>query len=396
MKLLLILILAICGCEQKELKEVIKDQKKQELSKRYSVTLVDPPIIFNDVVLMNGQMDQWPSLFVQKKNGDIYIDDNVNDVPERKLKLGLGPSFKFHKLDNTQDENKEWFDKGSIRVLYEDNYVKAELNPLMTKDFSSSLSIKYPKDIIDCNITQKEGLSCQVDCTGIRKPNCPVKKVWHDEKNSIIEVNTNSYPGIYAITKNGTLIHFEREFSRISETQIINKNIKFRKNSDERYFLNAYSDDICMQSDDLDIYCSNEFYESFNSVKPNLEKVIHLDFKVEQVSFSAFHYCFLSDSGEVFCMGDNSCGQITGRHDQERIFKKPEKIDFLQDLAKKIFVYQGGTCALLVNGNVQCFGLGASVIRSRLLPEEKYWYSYSWLHGFRPWQICGGGAENGV
>lgn len=130
---------------------------------------------------------------------------------------------------------------------------------------------------------------------------------------------------------------------------------------------------------------------------PGLEELrVQPNFRADEIAFSSRHTCILSDLGEVWCMGDNSCGQITGRHDGIQHTKDLLKADFLAGPTKQLFAYPGGTCALLIDGGLQCFGLGASVLRKRLRPDEDYIRSYSWVHGFRPENICLGGAENGV
>lgn len=127
-----------------------------------------------------------------------------------------------------------------------------------------------------------------------------------------------------------------------------------------------------------------------------LSKVETPSFDVVEVAFGGRHFCFLSTEGEVWCKGDNACGQITGRHDGKQNIDKLEKIDFLKNKAHQIFAHAAGTCALLIDGTVQCWGLGASVIRTRILPDSVYKRSLSWVHGFRPWRVCEGGALNGL
>ena len=392
MKLIILLFLFFNACKQEIIQEtIIEESKKIVSNKRYEVKILEPPIIFSDVSAMSGQAGQWPLLFIQQNNGDINADNNLYDRPERLLRLGLGLSLQFHKLN--ENEDKEWFEAGSLKILYDGNLLKVEHNPIIQENFVSSFDFKYYKEFLNCNISNKEGLSCIVDCTGSVSNKCLKKYIWSNQQNPIVEINITSNPGVYAMTKNGTLIFSTRQRAEISDTIALHPNIKFIKNSDGRYFINHGSNAACMQSENLDIYCS-DLYNSESS--PSLTKVINLDFKAERTAFSGGHFCFLSGNGDVFCIGDNTCGQITGRHDQELIFKKPKKIEFLNYPAKEVFVYSGGTCVLLTSNQVQCFGLGASVIRKRLFPDEKYRRSFSWLNGFRPEDVCKGGAEDGV
>lgn len=193
------------------------------------------------------------------------------------------------------------------------------------------------------------------------------------------------------MTNSGKLLNIGRERQKIAPIKVIDEHEKFIKNNKGRCFINANSNSACLQSKELDIHC-----EIFDT-RAGLERLkVKPNFRTEEVAFSNRHTCLLSDTGDVWCNGDNSCGQITGRHDGVQRFEELHKVDFLLGPAKQLFAYPGGTCALLKDGRVQCFGLGASVIRKRLLPDEIYSHSFAWYRGFRPENICLGGAESGI
>ncbi|HXW60879.1 MAG TPA: RCC1 domain-containing protein, partial [Myxococcota bacterium] len=336
---------------------------------------------------------QWPSMLLLSKTGEIHKDDNygvIDDYTMRESRLGLGPSFIFNRLVDSQEIAKTKIRKGSIKVIYnndqlsEDSYYQAKNN------FSDSLNISHSRDIFSCELSQRNGLQCTVKCSPETADECQTITSWHDVQDPIVEIHNTSYPGLYAMTKKGKLLHITRQKQEVSKAEVLHEDIKFRSNKSGRFFINSNSDSACIQSEELDIYC--DIHDS----TPRLGKLKYRpEFFVEEVSFTTRHNCLLSDKGEVWCNGDNSCGQITGRHDDIQHFKSLQKVEVLAP-AKQIFTYAGGTCALLNDGRLQCFGLGASVLRKRLLNEDKYSRSFAWHHGFRPHKICAGGAENGI
>ncbi len=411
MRYLFILILFLSGCESdKSLVEITKQQlftphkvsikDPPKITKRYQLTQLDPPIFLEKAMAIANNPSEYPSIFILQENGDIYSGEDIYNLAERDKKVGLGPSFEFRQLAGDKNKNQEWFKQGSIRIFYANNAVKSEQNYALKEEYSPRVNFYCYNESLECNVSVQEGLLCRVQCNKDSHHDCPMKSIWSVREDPAVEINFSSKTGVYGITQNGRLFHFRRDGAKVSEALEINSNLKFRKNLKGNYFLNVNRDALCMQSDELDIYCAepSPLHRGTRPtpLKPTLEKIVHLDFKVEQIAFSALHQCFLLETGDVYCIGENGCGQITGRHDQEKKFEKPKKVDFLQHPAKAISVYPGGTCVILVNGQVQCFGLGASVIRKRLLPDEEYRHIFSISDGFQAWEFCMGGAENGI
>ncbi len=389
------LLVFLSGCNEEENKSNSLPRKFHYQGSRYEVTTKEPPIVFENAAAIVSISQQYPSIVVLDRKGDIYKSDQVEEEDQK----GLGPSFFF--AEDYKKRNDHWFQRGSIKFSYKNNLVNGETH-FTTKDvFAESVSF-LGEDITTCDLSSLEGLICRSECVSLSIKECPLKTIWRDASNPIVEVNTTSHPGNYAITQNGTLFHFMREGREISDANIIHQDIKFRKNQQGRYFINTLSDGACLQSEDFAVYCSKVFLDKTGQYGlttkewPKLAKVVQLNFAVEQATFSGRHYCFLSETGDVYCMGDNRCGQITGRHDEIPEFNEPKKLDFLKYPATGISVYPGGSCVVLANGQVQCLGLGASVLRKRRWPDDAYRRSFSWLHGFRPYDICRGGAENGV
>lgn len=73
-----------------------------------------------------------------------------------------------------------------------------------------------------------------------------------------------------------------------------------------------------------------------------------------QVSAS-FHTCTRTASGDAFCWGGNQAGQLGDGTGVDHPLV-PTKVDGLKDKAAKVVTSKASTCALLVNGEVQCWG----------------------------------------
>lgn len=403
MKTLLLAILLMASCINTL---PVEKSRKSENRMRYSVSLRDPPIVTEGAIAIAGNPDQWPELIYLSKNGEIYEGDHLRAFSEDSLGkrnrwLGLGPTFLFNKVDEKEAENQSWFTKGSMILSYQNGLVARDYNDLFKESPSDAIEIDDLRDLMTCRLSAKSRLSCYVPDSNNDNAKTHEKILWQDEKNPIVELTTNSYPGVYFFSEDGSLWHFERELSRVGDIAQVNPGMRFLKNRRGRHFIQATHNDLCVQRDNLAIYCSehNELgalVAPGDNGGPELKKILDFDFKVDEVAYSGHHACFLTENSDVFCKGTNFCGQITGRHDQERYFATPKKIDVLVGKAVQLFTYAGGTCALLDDGRVQCLGLGASVMRKKVLPINEYAYSFSWVRGFRPNNICVGGAEYGL
>lgn len=364
---------------------------------RYQVRLVEPPIVFEGASAMMGSDGNWPFIAVLTTNNTVYADLNayhtINDGGAQP-KMGLGPTFKFKALPEKNDLSP--LRKCSVKVhaqenqLLEDRYYGV---PAQARDY-----VPIDKDCIDCNLSVSEGLKCRVKCWN--DEGGTFKTVWHSS-DPIVEMSRLTYSGLYAVTKSGQLLFIERDKKDALLPKVLHENLTFLPNRQGRFFVNASSIYACMKTDHREIYCAgikpgSHAYGLTNHNHPMLSKIEMTSFDVEEVAFGGRHFCLLSEDGDVWCKGENGCGQITGRHDGRQTIDKLERVDFLKNKAQQLFAHAGGTCALLIDGKVQCWGLGASVVRTRLLSDSVYNRSLSWLHGFRPWRICEGGAENGL
>lgn len=75
---------------------------------------------------------------------------------------------------------------------------------------------------------------------------------------------------------------------------------------------------------------------------------------VTSVSASAAHSCALTTSGEVYCWGQNSQGQLGNGTTSDR--SQPVQVVDLAAPAVSIIAGPTYTCALLVNGKLECWG----------------------------------------
>ncbi|AKV00461.1 regulator of chromosome condensation RCC1 [Labilithrix luteola] len=73
-----------------------------------------------------------------------------------------------------------------------------------------------------------------------------------------------------------------------------------------------------------------------------------------QVSAS-FHSCARTTSGSAFCWGGNQAGQLGDGTGVDHPLL-PTKVEGLKDKVAKVVASKASTCALLVNGEVQCWG----------------------------------------
>lgn len=315
-------------------------------------------------------------------------------------KMGLGLTFKFKVLPKKND-NPVLFEKSSVHVyaqqqkLIEDRYYGLSDQ---VRD-----SVEIDNGGINCNLSVESGLKCRVPSSSGNDAR-PFKTMWSSSDDPIIEMTHLAYNGLYALTKSGQLLFIAQWKGEVVPPKRLHEDLKFLPNRNGRYFINARSMKACLKTDEREIYCAeasalehdSQIYGLINHNQPLLSRIEKSTFDVDEVAFGGRHFCFLSSEGEVWCKGDNGCGQITGRHDGKQVFDKLERIDFLKNKAQQVFAHAGGTCALLIDGSVQCWGLGASVIRTRILPDASYHHSFSWAHGFRPWRVCEGGAEKGI
>lgn len=391
--LLLVFFISSCGLDNSKIDIFLKQREK----KRYNVYFIKPPIVFSDAMAIDFNGGSPPILWISDNKKKLFESGPVNESKYYDFP-GLGLDQEIFESKKSIDEyiNKSsmiWEQDGDNLVI--DYYYE---NPLEKKT-TAFLHHLYT----DCRYQIADGFSCR---RGEDRPRPPGKwfTIWHDLKDPVVEMSTGSYYGIYAITKGGKLIAVEKEDFGEVIYAFLHDDLKFIKNSENRYFINAPSNYLCMQTADKTVYCSEQNvleygsgqYGVVNNKYPMLAKVATLDFFVKEVAFGGRHFCFLAENRDVWCQGDNGCGQITGRHDEEQIIKKPRKINFLDNKVRSITAHAAGNCALLVDGRVQCWGLGASVIREKLLEDKAYSKSFSWFHGYRPWQICLGGAENGI
>src|SRR5690606_19790883 len=127
------------------------------------------------------------------------------------------------------------------------------------------------------------------------------------------------YDGLYAMTMSGKLLHITTNESGVAPPKVLHGNIKFLPNRHGRYFINTASHNACMKTDKREIYCEEisalqpgpKIGELTNFNQPLLSIVETSPFDVDEVAFGGRHFCFLSTDGEVWCKGDNGCGQIT-------------------------------------------------------------------------------------
>jgi len=68
------------------------------------------------------------------------------------------------------------------------------------------------------------------------------------------------------------------------------------------------------------------------------------------------HTCALSEAGSVYCWGSNEFGQL-GVDTEEEIMPTPVVVDALGEWVQAITAKGGHTCALITNGEVQCWGV---------------------------------------
>jgi|GEM_PF-4328231 len=375
-------------------------------TQRYQVLAVEPPMVFHGVMALKGNDGNWPYIMMQTVNDTYYTDINASYssddgiTNDRTKLMGLGLSLKFYTdLKDNQDLRLE---KSSVTLrvegnrLFEDRYYGVYEKEVTTVKMLDG-------NCLECHFTVNEGLKCRINCY-LNEPG-EFKTVWHDRENPIVELTHLLHDGIYAMTKSGQLLHINRYRDQKGlQPKRLHNDITFVRNTQGRYFINAPSNLTCMKTKERDIYCAeksalangSKIYGLTSQTQPLLAKVDQPSFDVEEVAFGGRHYCFLAANGDVWCKGDNSCGQITGRHDKKQFIEKLERVEILDNKAKQLFAHASGTCALLIDGRVQCFGLGASVKRTRILDDEAYRSSFSWVEGFRPWRVCEGGAEYGL
>lgn len=89
------------------------------------------------------------------------------------------------------------------------------------------------------------------------------------------------------------------------------------------------------------------------------------------VAAGSTHTCALRNDGVVLCWGDNMWGQLGDGTTDTRYAAGP--VAGLAAAALGVAVSNNGTCALLANGAVQCFGgqvLGIGALDERVLPVE--------------------------
>lgn len=400
--ILLAVIATLCSCSVEHKRENFDEEtheKKHVIGpkqriKRYEITVKDPPVIMDGINVMKGSSTQWPNIDLIGYDGTTYLDDNARaymarDYETKERRLGKGPSFIFNKVKRSAVCPMS---KSSFKITYKKDQVMVDSDYCSQGNFAKEQEIVHLTYGFKCLISVEKGLECEVECFS---GDCSKVIAYHDAKDPIIEVTRNSYPGMYAITQKGKLLHIFRERSKMQKAVRLHDEVKFLPNSDGRYFINGNADEICMQDDKYNIYC-RDITGVDNASAPSLQKIEQAHFLTEEISFSGRHHCLISAKREVWCAGDNSCGQITGKHNEEQLHKELKKVDFLLGPAKQIFAYPGGTCTLLKDGQLQCFGLGASVLRERILPDDKYDPSFSWFDGFRPYMICAGGAERGL
>ncbi len=393
-----------CASDSKLHQENIRGT--HDLVPRYAVQSVEPPIVFEGAIAFSGSDGNWPFIQMQTRDNLLYTDNNashnltVSVDGEAPKKMGLGISQGFHA--ERLEGNVPWLEKGSLTWNIVGTHLKENRYYSAPDNITEKILIRN-KDILECFISLSQGLQCRVHYDNSNTKN-PLTTVWNNEEDPVIEITNRSYPGMYAVTKSARLLYFKRFKTKIVALKILHSDLSFVPNSQGRYFINSPSNDVCMKTDKGKIYCSEDSAlspgpktsEHKNPVHPMLLEIAHPSFEVEEVAFGGRHFCFLSSEGELWCKGDNGCGQVTGRHDGKQIVDDFLKINFLANKVKQVFAHASGTCALLIDERVQCYGLGASVIRKRIQNDRFYIDSFSWGNGFRPRQVCMGGAEYGI
>ena len=332
MKLLMLVIILMASCTKTP---PSGKSEKSERPQRYEVSLRDPPMVAIDAVAIAGNHAQWPSLVYLRKNGEIFKDDHIRAFKEdsrekREQSLGLGPSFIFNKADEKEEKSQHWFTKQSMQLTYQSGQIMRDYNDLAKKGPSDTVAIDDIRDLMECRLSATSEFACYVPDSNNDNAKTPEKILWQDEQNPIVEISTTSYPGVYFFSQDGSLWYFNRERTEVSDLARANAGMRFLKNHHGRYFIQSRRNEVCLQRDNLAIYCyeHNElgsFVGDGSEGGPDLKKIIDLDFKVDEVAYSGHHACFLAESGELFCKGSNTCGQITGRHDQEQNLPSQKK-----------------------------------------------------------------------
>ncbi len=123
----------------------------------------------------------------------------------------------------------------------------------------------------------------------------------------------------------------------------------------------------CALLENGEVYCwgrnrygqlGNQLYNGtiIDSYKPL--KVDGLPSKATSIQAGYFHTCALLDTGEGYCWGLNTSGQLgDGLNDFQFINYTPQKVHGLSNKIKQITLGQSHTCALLETGDIYCWGL---------------------------------------
>jgi hypothetical protein len=116
----------------------------------------------------------------------------------------------------------------------------------------------------------------------------------------------------------------------------------------------AGNETTCALTTDGKLWCWGRGPGAATSPNPERPREIPLPFIPTAFDLQSSHACVLSPGGEVWCWGYNLSGQLGLGDVEDRA--APEKVVGLPERAVQIALSENHTCALLVTGEVSCWG----------------------------------------